>query len=63
VAVPLQTYREELQAAIWAVGLKQEFREDVMMRISQFLLDIAKEINNRFSIIAGPSNHMNEALN
>ena len=63
VAVPLQTYREDLQAAIWAVGLKQEFREDVMMRITKFLSDIVKEINYRFSMIAGPSNHMNEALN
>jgi DNA-binding IclR family transcriptional regulator len=63
VAVPLQTYREDLQAAIWAVGLKQEFREDVMMRITRSLSDIVKEINNRFSMIAGPFNHMNEALN
>lgn len=63
VAVPLQTYREDLQAAIWAVGLKQEFREDVMMRLSTFLSDIGKEINYRFSMIAGPINHMHEALN
>jgi len=63
VAVPLHTYREDLQAAIWAVGLKQEFREDVMMRITKFLSDIVKEINYRFSMIAGPFNHMNETLN
>jgi DNA-binding IclR family transcriptional regulator len=63
VAVPLRTYREDLQAAIWAVGLKQEFREDLMMRITTFFSDIVREINYRFSIIAGPSNHMNEALN
>ena len=63
VAVPLQTYREDLQAAIWAVGLKQEFREDAMMRITQFLSNIVKEINYRFSMIAGPLGPVNEALN
>lgn len=60
VAVPIRTYREDLQAAIWAVGLKQEFRKDVMMRITKFLLDVAKEINYRFAMIAGPSRLMNE---
>ena len=63
VAVPLRTYREDLQAAIWAVGLKQEFREDVMMRITRFLSDIGKELNYRFSLIAGPLGPVNEALN
>ena len=63
VAVPLQTYREELQAAIWAVGLKQEFREDMMMRISEFLSNLVHEINCRFSMIAGPANHDNATLN
>jgi DNA-binding IclR family transcriptional regulator len=63
VAVPIQTYREDLQAAIWAVGLKQEFRKDVMMRISKFLLNIAKEVNYRFAMIAGPSNQMDKMLN
>jgi DNA-binding IclR family transcriptional regulator len=59
VAVPIQTYREDLQAAIWVVGLKQEFRKDVMMRISKFLLNMATEINYRFAMIAGPSNQVN----
>jgi DNA-binding IclR family transcriptional regulator len=63
VAVPLQTYREDLQATIWAVGLKQEFREDVMVRITKFLSNLVKEINCRFSMITGPFNHMNETLN
>jgi IclR family KDG regulon transcriptional repressor len=60
VAVPIRTYREELQTAIWAVGLKQEFRKDVMKRIAKFLLNIADEINHRFSMIIGPQNHNNE---
>ena len=54
VAVPLRTYREDLQAAIWAVGLKQEFREDGMKRIAKFLSNIVEEINYRFSMSAGP---------
>jgi IclR family KDG regulon transcriptional repressor len=62
VAVPLKTYREDLQAAIWAVGLKQEFREDGMLRIATFLSDIAEEIDYRFSLSAGPLRAKNEAL-
>ncbi len=54
VAVPLQTCREDLQAAIWAVGLKQEFREEAMTRIARFLSTIVEEINTRFSMLAGP---------
>jgi DNA-binding IclR family transcriptional regulator len=60
VAVPLRTYREDLQAAIWAVGLKQEFRADAMMRITKFLSNIVEEINYRFSMIAGPFSPRNE---
>ena len=60
VAVPLQTYREDLQATIWSVGLKQEFREDVMMRFTKFLSNTVKEINYRFSMIAGPLGPLNE---
>ena len=63
VAVPLQTYREDLQAAIWAVGLKQEFRKHAMMRITRFLSKIVEEINYRFSMIAGPFGPENEKLN
>jgi len=63
VSVPLKTYREDLQAAIWAVGLKQEFREDGMKRIAKFLSGIAEEINYRFSMISGPFIPMHETLN
>jgi DNA-binding IclR family transcriptional regulator len=62
VAVPLKTHRPDLQAAIWAVGLKQEFREDVMGQIKEFLLDIAKEINSRFSLFAGPARQEPKAM-
>jgi DNA-binding IclR family transcriptional regulator len=54
VGVPLRTYREDLRGAIWAVGLKQDFREDAMMRITKFLSNIVEEINYRFSMIVGP---------
>lgn len=54
VAVSFKTYRKELQSVIWAVGLKQEFKADVMKEITQFLLDIKLELNQRFSMIAGP---------
>lgn len=63
VAIPLQTYKSDLQAAIWGVGFKQEFREDVLMKITQFLLGIAREINSRFSMTACPFNYMQESLN
>ena len=61
LAVPLKTCRENLQAAIWAVGLKQEFREDGCARIADFLLNIANEINHRFSMMEGPTNQKNAA--
>jgi DNA-binding IclR family transcriptional regulator len=63
VAVPVLTYREGLQAAIWAVGLKQEFRKDGMMRIAKFLSNIVEEINYRFSMSAGAFGPKNETLN
>ena len=62
VAVPLRTCREGLQAAIWAVGLKQEFREDGMARITKFLLQTAEELNNRLSVSAGAFQPQNEML-
>ncbi len=51
VAVPIKTNRDTLQAAIWAVGLKQEFKHNALKGITSFLLRIADEINSRFSMI------------
>lgn len=62
-AVPLRTYREDLQATIWAVGLKQEFREDGMRRVAEFLSNVVEEINSRFSMIAGLFSEKNGAVN
>ena len=47
-AVPLKTYRKDLQIAIWAVGLKQQVSSAHVPEISEFLLKIAREINLRF---------------
>ncbi|PKN61133.1 MAG: hypothetical protein CVU57_31065 [Deltaproteobacteria bacterium HGW-Deltaproteobacteria-15] len=63
VAVPLQTCRGGLCAAIWAVGLKQEFREGGMSRIVKFLLNVGGEINSRFSVSAGVFGPKDETLN
>ncbi|GAB6194126.1 IclR family transcriptional regulator [Desulfocastanea catecholica] len=63
VAVSFKTYRKELQAVIWAVGLKQEFKADIMKEISLFLLDIKKQLNQRFSMIAGPPGKIARELN
>ena len=56
IAVPLHTCRDDLQAAIWAVGLKQQLRKSVMQRFTKFLRGITEEINYRFSMSAGPGN-------
>ncbi len=50
-AVPVITNREDLQAAIWTVGLKQEFKNNAKKGVSEFLLKTADEINCRFSMI------------
>ena len=50
-AVPIITNREDLQAAIWTVGLKQEFKKNAIKNISEFLIKTADEINCRFSMI------------
>jgi IclR family KDG regulon transcriptional repressor len=60
LAVPIHTYQDDLQATIWAVGLKQEFREEGMTQITKLLRDIAKEIDDRFSMMAGPVRGMKE---
>lgn len=63
VAVSFNTYRKELQTVIWAVGLKQEFKAEIMKEISLFLLDIKEQLNQRFSMIAGPPSKMTRELN
>lgn len=52
-AIPVHTGRDDLQAAVWSVGLKQDFKKDAMKKISVFLLDTAEKIRYRFSMMAG----------
>ena len=47
-SVPLKANRPDLQAAIWVVGLKQQFRNEMVTEISSFLKKIAEDINHRF---------------
>ncbi len=48
MAVPLKTNRSGLQAAIWVVGLKQQMRPKSISKISDFLKNLADDINHRF---------------
>ena len=50
LAVPLNIQRDDLQVAIWAVGLKNQIKDDVIDTYSSFLKDIAKRIEDRFSL-------------
>jgi len=52
-AIPVRTGREGLQAAIWSVGLKQDFRKNAMKKISEFLTETAEKISSRFSMTSG----------
>lgn len=52
-AIPVRTFRDDLQAAIWVVGLKREFRKDALQEIAKFLFDAVDKISCRFSIMAG----------
>ena len=47
LAVPLLTQREDLQAAIWAAGLKWQVTEEMLPRFTKTLKRIAHEINIR----------------
>lgn len=51
VGVPVLTNKDDLQAAIWTVGLKQEFKKNAIKQITDFLMKTADEINCRFSMI------------
>ncbi len=53
-ATPLKTHRKDLHAAIWAVGLKRQVSKDVVPKFSRYLKEIGDEINERFSMSAGP---------
>ena len=48
-AVPLKTNKRGLEAAIWAVGLRRQVKEEMVPKFSGLLQEIAAEINLRFS--------------
>jgi IclR family KDG regulon transcriptional repressor len=54
LAIPLNTGRPNLQAAVWAVGLKRQCPLDAITPISDFLKSIANDINHRFYLKSGP---------
>jgi IclR family KDG regulon transcriptional repressor len=45
---PLNIERNNTQVAIWAVGLKGQITEDTIPGYTKYLIDIVKEIENRF---------------
>lgn len=49
-ALPLRTRKQDLQAAIWAVGLRRQVAEEVVPGFSQILKEIVEEINVRLSL-------------
>ena len=46
-AVPLKAYGENVQAAIWAAGLKSQVSESSLPVLKDLLLSISEEINHR----------------
>lgn len=49
LAVPLKIQRANTQVAIWAVGLKRQITDDIIPRYSNYLKNIAAQIEIRFS--------------
>lgn len=48
IAIPIKTYSENIQSAIWAVGLKRQLNEEKLQGVKQYLSRIENEINQRF---------------
>lgn len=53
-ALPLDTRRKTLQAAIWAVGLKRQCPSEEIPKLSEYLRSVAEDINQRFYLNIGP---------
>lgn len=54
LAVPLNTFRSDLQAAIWAAGLSQHVSPEKIQEYSACLKEVAAQLNSRFKAAAGP---------
>ena len=48
IAIPIRTYSEKIQAAIWAVGLIRQLTEEKLLDLQIYLSAIGKEINQRY---------------
>lgn len=55
LAVPLNTCRENLQAAVWIVGLRQQLSEAQVPEFTVLLKNVAADINSRLAAAAGPA--------
>jgi IclR family KDG regulon transcriptional repressor len=51
VAAPLNAPGKDLQAAIWAVGMRKQVSEKELSRFSDLLKESANQINVRFSMV------------
>jgi DNA-binding IclR family transcriptional regulator len=54
LAVPLNTFRADFQAAIWAAGLSQHVVDEKVREYSDYLKGAAAAINSRLEAAAGP---------
>jgi IclR family KDG regulon transcriptional repressor len=48
LAIPIKVNGKDLQAAIWAVGLKHQVPEESISELTEYLKNVSKEINYRF---------------
>jgi IclR family KDG regulon transcriptional repressor len=48
IGIPVRTYSENIQAAIWAVGLKRQLTGEKLLNVQHYLGRIEKQINQRF---------------
>ncbi|MEJ2639505.1 MAG: IclR family transcriptional regulator [Desulfosarcinaceae bacterium] len=55
LAVPLNTYRDNLQAAVWIVGLRQQLSEAKIPEVAELLKKVAADIDARLAAAAGPA--------
>lgn len=54
LAVPLNTQRDNLQAAVWVVGLSQQLSAARVPEYTVLLKNVAADINSRLAAAAGP---------
>ena len=50
-AVPLKLNRDNLVAAIWAVGLKDQIKDERIDSHAEFLKEIARRVETRFVLM------------